>query len=255
MIAKTAEDIATLREGGHRLAKHLRLLKEMVKPGLPVRALEIRAGEMAEKDGDELAFLGYKTDKNERAYPAGLCVSINDCLVHGPASKNESIIENGDVVSIDFGIKHEGLFTDAAVTVIAGDADPEDLRLVRGTYEAIEAGIVVAQLGNTTGDIGHAVEKIAKKYDFGYPRNLSGHGVGTKLHEVPYVPNFGFPGTGTKLVEGLVIAIEPMMTRGTGELYVDKDGHSYRTKDGSRAAHVEHTVIITKNGPEILTKE
>jgi methionyl aminopeptidase len=140
--------------------------------------------------------------------------------------------------------------------VIAGAAKSEDdERLVNGTYEALRIGIAEAKIGNTTGDIGYAVEKIAEKYNLGFPRNLSGHGVGKKVHEEPHVPNFGKPGGGVALEENLVIAIEPMMTLGSGELYVDKDGYSYRTKDGSRAAHAEHTLIITKNGPEILTKE
>lgn len=255
MIAKTAEDIATLREGGKRLAKHLRLLSEMVKPGVAVRALEAYAREMVAEDGDELAFLGYKEGKNEKPYPSGLCVSINDVLVHGPASENEAAIKDGDIVSLDFGIKHGGLFTDSAVTVIAGKANEEDARLVRGTYEALGVGIAAAKIGNSTGDIGHAVEQIAKKYGFGFPRNLSGHGVGLQVHEEPHVPNFGAPRTGAKLVENLVIAIEPMFALGSGDLKLDADGHSYRTKDGSRTAHAEHTIIITKSGPEILTRE
>ena len=254
MIAKTQEEISILREGGRRLAKHLQVLKEMVKPDLPVRALEIKALEMIEKDGDTPAFLGYRPGKSEKPYPSALCVSVNDCLVHGPASENEGVIHNGDIVSLDFGIRHKGLFTDAAVTTIAGEASEKDARFVRGTYEALEAGIAAATLGNTTGDIGYAVEKIAKKYGFGFPRNLSGHGVGARVHEEPHVPNFGSPGTGVKLMEGLVIAIEPMFALGGGEVFLDSDGHSYRTKDGSRAAHAEHTIIVTKAGPEILTK-
>ena len=126
--------------------------------------------------------------------------------------------------------------------------------LVRAAFEALQIGIDQARIGNTTGDIGYAVQQVAEKYDLGYPRNLSGHGVGKKIHEEPHVPNYGDPGVGYKLVEGLVIAIEPMFTLGSGDLYVDKDNFSYRTKDGSRTAHAEHTVIVTKNGPEILTK-
>ncbi|MEK7107142.1 MAG: type I methionyl aminopeptidase, partial [Patescibacteria group bacterium] len=165
-------------------------------------------------------------------------------------------IEEGDVVCLDFGIKHKGFFTDHATTVIAGTKhNPEDERLLKGTQEALSAGIAAAKLGNTTGDIGYAVERVAKKHNFGFPRNLSGHGVGLKVHEEPHVPNFGAPGSGVKLEEGLVIAIEPMMALGSGDLYVDKDGHSYRTKDGSRTAHFEHTIIVTEKGPEVLTKE
>jgi len=256
MIAKTKEEISALREGGRRLAKHLRILSGIVKVGITPQELEAHAREMVAYDGDTLAFYGYKTGKNKEPYPSGLCVSVNDVIVHSPASLNDTPIADGDVVCLDFGIKHEGFFTDHAVTVIAGTKrNPEDEKLLRGTQEALVAGIAAAKIGNTTGDIGYAVERVAKKYGFGFPRNLSGHGVGLKVHEEPHVPNFGAPGSGVKLEEGLVIAIEPMMALGSGELYVDKDSHSYRTKDGSRTAHFEHTIIVTKNGPEILTKE
>ncbi len=256
MIAKTKAEIDALREGGRRLARHVRILSEMVKPGLIARELEYKARELVKADGDELAFHGHKERKTDVPYPSGLCLSINDVIVHSPASQNTAVIEEGDVVCLDFGIKHKGLYTDHAATVIAGKPlNPHDEELVRGTYEALAVGIAEARPGNTTGDIGYAVQKIAEKYHFGYPKNLSGHGVGLKVHEEPHVPNYGEPGRGTRLVEGLVIAIEPMMTLGTGDLFVDKDGYSYRTKDGSRTAHAEHTVLITKNGPEILTKE
>lgn len=255
MIARTAEEIAILREGGKRLARHVRMLSEMAKPGVSSVELEAKAREMVAKDGDTMAFFGYKGRKDKEGFPSGLCVSVNDIIVHSPAGQNGSVFQDGDVVCIDFGIKHKGLYTDHARTVIAGKGSPEDVRLVQGTEEALDAGIKEARVGNTTGDIGHAVERIATKYGFGFPKNLSGHGVGLQVHEEPYVPNFGAPKSGAKLEEGLVIAIEPMMTLGSGELYIDKDGHSYRTKDGSRTAHAEDTVLITKNGPEILTKE
>ncbi len=256
MIATTQEQIEILREGGRRLARHVRIISEMVKPGVTSAELEKVAREMVAKDGDEPAFLGYKGKKDEHPYPSALCVSVNDVIVHSPAAVNNMLIEEGDVVCIDFGIKHRGLFTDHAATVIAGTKhNPEDLRLVRGTHEALLLGIEQAQMGKMTGDIGYAVERFAKKNGFGYPKNLSGHGVGTKVHEEPYVPNFGAPGSGDELVEGLVIAIEPMFTLGSGVLVVDDDGHSYRTKDGSHSAHSEHTVMITADGPEILTKE
>lgn len=217
--------------------------------------LEKAAREMVAKDGDELAFYNYKTKRDTHGYPSGLCLSVNDVIVHSPAGQNGVVIAEGDVVCLDFGIKHRGLFTDHAATVIAGKPQNEaDEMLVKGTYEALAAGIAEAIIGNTTGDIGYAVEQVADKYHFGYPRNLSGHGVGKAVHEEPHVPNFGEPGRGEKLVEGLVIAIEPMMTLGSGELFIDKDGHSYRTKDGSRSAHAECTVLVTKKGPEILTK-
>lgn len=256
MIAKTNEEVEILREGGRRLARHVRILKEMVAPGITSAILETKARDMVALDGDEMAFLGYKGKKDTEGFPSGLCVSVNDVIVHSPAGQNSAVFKEGDVVCLDFGIKHRGLFTDHALTVIAGRAkSADDEKLLRGTKEALAAGISAARIGNTTGDIGCAVEKVAKKYNFGFPRNLSGHGVGRHVHEEPHVPNFGKAGEGVKLEEGLVIAIEPMMTLGSGELFVDKDGHSYRTKDGSRTAHFEHTVLITKKGPEILTGE
>lgn len=250
MIVRTQEELEILREGGKRLARHVRMLSEMAKPGVTGTQLESAAREWVEKDGDTLAFRHY----GKPPFPTGLCFSVNDVIVHAPAGDYE--IQDGDVVCLDFGIRHRGLFTDHAVTVIAGKPkNDDDVRLVRGVFEALQLGIDEARIGNTTGDIGYAVERYAKKHKFGFPRNLSGHGVGKKVHEEPHVPNYGAPKSGEELVEGLVIAIEPMFTLGSGDLYVDKDGHSYRTKDGSNSAHAEHTVIITKDGPEILTKE
>jgi len=256
MIARTKQEIEALREGGRRLARHVRILSDKVAPGVSARELEEKAREMVKAEGDTLAFFGYKGKKDTEGFPSGLCLSVNDVIVHSPASDNGAVIQEGDVVCLDFGIKHGGLFTDHAVTVIAGKAkSADDERLLQGTKEALAAGIAEARVGNTAGDIGSAVQKIAEKYHFGYPKNLSGHGVGKAVHEEPHVPNYGEPGRGATLHEDEVIAIEPMMTLGSGELYIDADGHSYRTKDGSRTAHFEHTVLITKNGPEILTKE
>ena len=256
MIAKTKEERDILREGGRRLARHVRMLSEMTVPGVTGHMLEERAREMVEKDGDKPAFLGHKDKRDKVGYPSSLCLSINDIIVHSPAWQNNTIIEEGDIVCLDFGIIHKGLYTDHAVTVIVGRSkNINDEKLLKGTKEALAAGIAEAKVGNTTGDIGYAVELIADKYEFGYPKNLSGHGVGKQVHEEPHVPNFGEPGEGAPLVEHMVIAIEPMMTLGTGDLFVDKDGYSYRTKDGSNSAHFEHTVMITKGGPEILTRE
>jgi len=255
MIARTQEEIEILREGGKRLAKHVRRLGEMVRPGVTSRDLEEAAIQMVKDDGDEPAFLDYASGRNGEHFPSVLCVSVNDAIVHSPAGTNDEVFENGDVVSVDFGIIHRGLITDHAATVICGKAiSPDDEMLVRAAYEALQVGIDQAWPGKTTGDIGYAVEKIAEKYGLGFPLNLSGHGVGKEIHEEPHVPNYGDPGKGHKLVEGLVIAIEPMFTLGKGNLFVDKDNFSYRTKDGSRSAHAEHTVLVTKNGPEILTK-
>lgn len=252
MIVRTQEEHDILREGGRRLARHVRILSEMVAPGVSGATLEARAREMVERDGDRMAFHEY----GKPPFPSGLCVSVNDVIVHSPAGQNGAVFEEGDIVCLDFGIVHKGLYTDHAMTVIAGKAKSEDdKKLVRGVFEALQLGIDQARVGNTTGDIGYAVERYAKKHGFGYPKNLSGHGVGKKVHEEPHVPNFGAPKSGVKLEEGLVIAIEPMFTLGSGELYIDKDGHGYRTKDRSRSAHAEHTIIVTRDGPLILTAE
>jgi methionyl aminopeptidase len=256
MIVKKKEDIAAIRESCRRTARHLRVLSEMVRPGTSSHELEMKARAMVEKDGDRLAFYGYSAGKNDPPYESGLCCSVNDVIVHSPAGQNNVRFQEGDVVSLDFGIIHKGFYSDCARTLIAGTPlSEDDVRLVRGTYEAAEAGIKAAIIGHTVGDIGWAVEQVADQYGFGYPKNLCGHGVGKALHEEPRIPNFGEPGRGPKLAEGLVIAIEPMMTLGSGDLFIDKDGHSYRTEDGSRSAHVENTIMITKNGPEVLTKE
>jgi methionyl aminopeptidase len=254
MIARTEQERAALREGGSRLARMLQVLKTMVRPGVSTQELENKARSLVAKQGDELAFLGYRTERSVKPYPAALCVSVNDFIVHGVPNLEPRTIAEGDVVSLDFGIRHAGLYTDSALTVIAGSGSREDETLVRAVHEALERGIEQARVGNTLGDIGHAVQSTAERYGFGYPTVLCGHGVGRKLHEEPHVLNWGEAGAGEPIVEGLVIAIEPMFMRGKGEVVVDRDGHSYRTKDGSRAAHAEHTVLVTREGPEVLTE-
>lgn len=255
MIAKTQEEIDILREGGRNIARALQTLKGMIKPGVGARELEDKARELMNEVGDETILLGYKYDSRKPAYHSALCVSVNETMVHSPAVDNGAVFEDGDIVSIDFVTKHKGYCLDSAVTVIAGKPkSKEDQKLVDLAYEALDAGIAQARVGNTTGDIGYAVEQIARKNKLGYPRNLSGHGIGKKIHEEPHVPNFGAPGSGEKLVEGMVLTVEPMFALGSGELFIGKDGHGYETKDGSRTAHVEHTILITEDGPEILTK-
>jgi methionyl aminopeptidase len=255
MIARAQEDRELLREGGRRHGFILQELAKLVVPGVSTQALEDTARELVVAGGDTASFLGYRPDGASRAYPAALCVSINDVIVHGIPNERPSIVAEGDIVTLDLGVTHHGLITDAAVSVIAGTPRArEEADLVAAVYEALDAAVEAAVCGNRTGDIGYAVERIAKKYGYGYPKNLSGHGVGRGVHEEPYVPNFGARGSGFELVDGLVIAIEPMLTLGGGQNYLDRDGYSYRTKDGSRAAHAEHTVLITKEGTEVLTR-
>lgn len=254
MIARSQEEIAALREGGKRLGKILQTLGTLVRPGLSTEELENMARALIAEGGDKAAFLDYKPRGARRPYPAALCVSVNEEIVHGIPNEDPRTLEEGDVVTLDLGLIHEGLVTDAAVCVIAGKADPEDARLVRCTQEALSAGITKACIGNTIGDIGHAVEKVGDHYGFAFPYELGGHSVGTHVHEEPFIPNYGKPGEGERLVEGLVLAIEPMFMRGRSGIELARDGYTYRTKDRSRTAHVEHTIIVTKDGPEILTR-
>lgn len=238
------------------MARYLRILSDMIVPGVTAHEIEMKARELVAEDGDEAILLGYKYDRNKPAFHAAICMSVNDVIVHSPATDNGAVVKDGDVVSLDFVTKHKGYCLDHAVTVIAGTKrDPEDEKLVNAAYEGLAAGIAEAKAGNTTGDIGYAVEQVADKYKLGYPRNLSGHGIGKSIHEPPHVPNYGKPGEGEKLHDGMVITVEPMFTLGSGDLYIGEDGHGYRTKDRSRAAHVEHTIIVGKKGAEILTKE
>lgn len=256
MIAKTAEEKEVLREGGRRMARYLRELSKMVIPGATAYDIEMKARELVRADGDEAVLLGYKYDARRPAFPSAICLSVNDCMVHSPASENGAVFAEGDVVKLDFVTKHAGYCMDSAVTVIAGKPkNAEDERLVRAAYEAMMAGIAEAKVGNTTGDIGYAVERIARREKLGFPRNLSGHGIGKKIHEPPNVPNYGKPGEGDTLVEGMIITVEPMFALGSGDLYIGADGHGYCARDRSRTAHVEHTIIVGKDGGEILTQE
>ena len=189
---------------------------------------------------------------SKRPYPATLCISINDEVVHGIPNEDR-VIESGDIVSVDCGVKHDGLFTDHAVTIMVGEVSDEARKLVLAAEEALALGIKAAKPGDTVGDIGYAIESFINNR-YGIIRILSGHGVGRHIHEDPYVPNFGEPGTGAVLEPGMVIAIEPMITLGSEEVDLYNDGYTYVTKDRSLAAHFEHTVLITDSGPEILTK-
>jgi methionyl aminopeptidase len=229
----------------------------MVAPGVSTKDLDLYAEKLIREMGDQPAFLDYQPDGADRPFPATLCVSVNDEVVHGIPSKNR-ILKEGDIVSIDLGVKHEGLFTDMAMTVPVGSVRPSDMKLMAMTEEALHAGIDASFAGNTVGDIGHAIENFVKgnkKTKYGVVEVLSGHGVGREIHEDPYIPNFGKPGRGAKLVPGMIIAIEPMLNLGTKNVTIDDDGYTIRTADGKRSAHFEHSILITDGEPEILTKE
>jgi methionyl aminopeptidase len=251
---KTKEEIDILREGGKRHAFILAELAKMVKPGLSSWDLESRAKELIEEGGDSSAFLNYKPYGAKRPYPATICVSVNDEVVHGIPNEEEKILQEGDIVSIDLGLVHKGLITDAAVTVPVGKVSPELAKLMEVTEKALYAGIKAAKDGRKTGDVGEAISRFAYANNYGLVEELAGHGVGYSVHEDPYVPNFGEQGKGDVLKVGMVIAIEPMFNLGTKRISLDSDGYTFRTADGKPSAHFEHTVVITRSGVEILTK-
>lgn len=254
IIIKTKEEIEILREGGRRLATVLYKVKEIVRPGISTWELDKYAEKLIKDLGDYPAFLNYRPEGANTPFPASLCVSINDEVVHGIPNKNR-ILKEGDLVALDLGVRHKNLFTDMAITVPVGTVSNADLKLVQVTEQALRVGIDAAQVGNTVGDIGFAIESYVRSQGkYGIVEVLSGHGVGRAIHEDPYIPNFGKKGTGAKLVPGMVVAIEPMLNMGTKNVTIDKDGYTFRTADGKNSAHFEHTILITENGPEILTK-
>ena len=247
MKIRTEHDRDILREGGRRLGSILHATAQKAQPGTTLRELDAYTAERIAEGGDTPSFKGY----GEPPFPGVACFSVNDVVVHGLPS--DYALKSGDVLTIDCGIWHEGLCTDANVTVGIGQVSEEVRTLIWAVEEALEAQIAVAVAGNTIGDIGHAAETIAKKYGFGFPKELGGHGVGLSVHESPFVFNYGKPGKGQKLEEGMVLALEPILTTGKGAVYLDDDQWSYRTKDNSVAAQAEHTVIVGKDAAEVLT--
>lgn len=251
---KTKEDIQTLREGGKRHAEILSTLKAMVKPGVTARELDETALKLILEGGDTPAFLNYKPRGARRPFPASLCVSINDEIVHGIPNETDKVLKEGDVVTLDLGLVHKGLITDSAITVPVGEISPELKNLLNATERALYSGIKAAKGGARVGDIGMAIEVIGVAEGYGVIEELSGHGVGYDVHEDPYIPNYGEAGKGEVLKPGMVIAIEPMFNLGSRHVTLDSDGWTYRTRDGSVSAHFEHTILITKGDPEIFTK-
>lgn len=244
---KTDKEIEIMREGGKILAEILKKLTEAVKPGIITNDLEELACELVLSYKVKGSFLGYE------GYPAILCTSLNDEVVHAVPSGR--VLEEGDLLKIDMGVLHKGFHTDSAVTVIVGNMnDMAKRNLIQVTRESLEIGISKAKVGNTLGDIGSAIQKYVEDKGFNVVRDLVGHGIGRELHEEPQVLNYGKAGQGEKLVAGMVIAIEPMVVTGKWGIKNSKDGYAFVTKDGGLAAHFEHTVAITEEGPVILTE-
>jgi len=250
---KTKEEIAKLKEGGKVLHDLLHFLAGEVREGVSTKYLESLARKEIEEVGAKPAFLKYTPHGADRPFPAALCVSVNDVVVHGIPNENPIIIKNGDIVTIDTGLCYKGMYTDSAITIPCGEIDEKAKLLLKATKEALNMAIKVVRDGATTGSIGAAIEKVAKKYKFFPAEDLGGHGVGYSQHEDPFIPNFKMRGDGVVLKEGMVLAIEPMLNEGTSKVDFLSDGYTVVTHDGSRSAHFEHTIVVTKNGAEILT--
>lgn len=248
------KEVEALREAGKRHAEILAALKDAVEPGVTTGALDALAEKMVREYGDKPAFKGYQPDGASFPYPASVCISVNDEIVHG--IPGERVLKEGDIVGLDFGVKHEGLITDAAITVPVGEISEELNELIKVTEQALYAGIDAAKLGNRIGDISAAIEQSVRSHgeNYGLIKELGGHGVGRRVHEDPYIPNFGRPGTGEVLKEGMVLALEPMFSLGKPDILLDEDGYTIKTLDGSISAHYEHTVRISKDGPEVITE-
>jgi len=239
-----------MAEAGRRLAEVLRTLASEVRPGIPTKVLDERARELIRASGAKPAFLGYRPGGARVTFPAALCVSLNDTVVHGLPS--ERIIQSGDLVKLDIGLIYEDFYADTAITVPVGQVTKEAAKLVEVTREALARGISAVKPGQTLGDIGWAIENYVENHGFSIADSLSGHGIGRELHEEPYVFNTGVPGRGLKLEPGMVLALEPMVNAGKSAVKCIKDD-SYVTVDGSLSAHFEHTVVVTDKGYTILT--
>lgn len=243
---KNKEEIEEIRKACRIVAETLQILKEACKPGITTKKLDTVAEAHIRERRGHPAFLGY------RGYPAALCASVNDGIIHGIPDDRK--LEEGDIVSFDIGVKLNGFHGDAALTVAIGSIDAEAERLLRVTEEALFKGLEQAKLGNRLLDISHAIQKHAEANSFSVVRQFVGHGIGRELHEEPQIPNFGKPHRGPRLVEGMVLCIEPMVNQGTSEAKILEDGWTALTADGKLSAHFEHCVAITKSGPDILTR-
>lgn len=244
---KTPSEIEAMRVGGAMLAEVLRQTSSVVKPGITTKDVSVHAAKALKDVGAEPAFLGYN------GFPEPICISVNDEVVHGIPKKSH-VLRDGDVVSLDLGVTHKGMIVDSALTVICGASNSQKDRLLNYTNESLQEGLAVIRDGVKTGDIGYAIEKVLKRAKLGIVRDLVGHGVGHEIHEDPNIPNYGDRGRGVVLRKGMTIAVEPMATLGKDGVYTDVDGWTVRTRDESLAAHFEHTVLITDDGYEVLTR-
>lgn len=247
VICKSPEELEKMHRAGLIVWGALDKMREMVRPGLTTKELDDFAEAYASEHHARPAFKGY------RGYPGSVCTSINQEVVHGIPSKSRRLKE-GDILSLDFGVELDGYFGDAALTVPVGKVKPEREKLLRVTRESLEHAIEKVRLGNRLGDVSAAVQTWVEKNGYSVVREFVGHGIGTRMHEEPQIPNYGTPGQGPRLQAGMVLAIEPMVNTGGAGVRVLDDDWTAVTADGSDSAHFEHTVAVTNNGPWILTR-
>ncbi|WP_329136853.1 type I methionyl aminopeptidase [Streptomyces sp. NBC_01476] len=249
---KSEAALDAMREAGRVVARALAAAREAAAVGVALLDLDEAARTVLKEAGAGSPFLGYRPSFAPTPFPAVICASVNDALVHGIPDGYR--LRDGDLVSIDCGAELDGWTGDAAISFTVGTPRPEDVRLIKATQRALDAGIAAATVGHRIGDISHAISTVAAEVRCGMPTDFGGHGIGRRMHEDPHVPNFGRPARGFPLRPGLALAIEPMLMSGGRNTYVtDPDGWTLRTSDGSRAAHIEHTIAITEAGPRILT--
>ncbi|MHB1133403.1 MAG: type I methionyl aminopeptidase [Chloroflexota bacterium] len=246
IVLKTAAELALMREAGRIVALTLAALRAAVRPGVNTADLDAIAEEMAHRHGAVPSFKGY------HGYPASLCASLNQEVVHGIPNR-QRVLREGDIISLDFGVIYQGLQGDAAITVPVGEVSPVASRLIAVTEQSLAEAIAQARPNNRLSDIGHAVQSYVESQGFSVVRQYVGHGIGHDMHEAPNVPNFGLPGHGPLLKAGMVLALEPMVNVGTHDTVVLDDQWTVVTADGELSAHFEHTVSITKDGPVVLT--
>lgn len=247
----TKDEINKIAASGKILAKTLRLLKNEAREGVSLRSLDKLAHDFIKDSGGEPAFLNYQPEGASHPYPASICASINDIVVHGTPTNYK--LHSGDILKIDAGVKLNGFYSDAAFTVVIGEGTREAKNLIKATHTALEEAIRHVKPGNRLGDIGWSIAKTADRFGVNVIVGLTGHGVGYDLHEDPVIYNFGDKGHGMELKAGMVLAIEPMFSAGTSQVVQLKD-ESWATKDGSLSAHFEHTVAVTEKWPVILTQ-
>jgi methionyl aminopeptidase len=246
IVCKSPREIEQMRRANVLVAEVLAELASMVAPGVTTADLDAKAEQLVLAAGAAPAFKGY------RGYPATLCASVNDEVVHGiPAQR---ALAEGDIISLDMGVKLDGYYGDSAVTVPVGQVSDDVQRLLRVTQESLQKGIAQVRLGGRVSDIGHAIQEHVEAAGFSVVREFVGHGIGVQLHEEPQIANYGEPGRGPRLAEGMVLAIEPMVNMGKPAVKVLRDGWTAVTRDGSLSAHFEHTVAVTKDGPLVLTE-